>query len=347
MHNQLDSSYVTIAERLKTANYKTAFLGKWHLSGPNRGKPELEPTAQGFDINIGGCGFGGPPTFFDPYRIPNLPNRKAGEYLPDRLADEAIEFLSNHRRHPFALFLWNYTVHWPMEAPQELLDKYKKRFGRGLNDTRYGAMIEAMDNSIGRVLKALDEFGLSQNTIVVFTSDNGGYGGVADNRPLRGEKGYLYEGGIRIPLFVRWPGVVPTGSQSDVPVVSMDFCPTLMEAAGVAETDSDILDGTSLIPLWKGNKNLDRQAIFFHYPNYAFHRSNRLGGAMRKGRYKLIENFDDGSLELYDLTRDISETKNLAKTLPDVAANMQRELVDWRKTVNAAMPRPVSDPQGN
>lgn len=344
MLDHLPLKHVTIAEQLRGAGYQTAFMGKWHLSGPNRGRPELEPTAQGFDSNLGGCGYGGPPTFFDPYRIPNLPDRQKGEYLPDRLADEAIEFLRDAGKRPFFLCLWTYTVHWPMEAPAALLEKYADRVGPGLNDTRYGAMIEAMDGAIGRVLDELDQIGLGENTLVVFTSDNGGFGGVADNRPLRAEKGYLYEGGIRVPLIVRWPGVVKPGSVSGVPVISMDFYPTFMEVAGIGPRIPVDTEGESLLPLLNGTGRPRRKAVFFHYPNYAFHRSNRLGSAMRAGRHKLIEYFDDGSLELYDLLTDPGETKNLASNLPAIADRMRMELAAWRRDVGAAMPTPMPMP---
>ncbi|MEQ8788391.1 MAG: sulfatase [Pirellulaceae bacterium] len=340
MLNHLPAEHTTIAERLKAAGYATAFLGKWHLSGEGRGRPEFEPTNQGFDLNIGGCGYGGPPTFFDPYRIPNLQDRRAGEYLPDRLADEAIEFLRAKQDQPFMLFLWNYTVHWPMEAPAPLLAKYADRKGPGLNDTRYGAMIEGMDRALGRVLAELDRLKLTDDTLLVFTSDNGGFGGVADNRPLRAAKGYLYEGGIRVPLIVRWPGVVAAGATCDAPVISTDFYPTLAEAAGLADDEETPLDGESLTPLLRGSGGLQREAIYFHYPNYAWHRSNRLGSAVRAGRHKLIEWFDDGSLELYDLENDLSERNNLAAKQPDLAAKLQTMLAAWREETGAALPRP-------
>jgi arylsulfatase A-like enzyme len=339
MLNHLPLEHVTIAERLHAAGYATGFFGKWHLSGGGRGQAEFEPTRQGFDVNVGGCGFGGPPTFFDPYKIPNLPDRRDGEYLPDRLADEAIHFMRANRERPFLLFLWNYTVHWPMEAPQKLIEKYADRKGPGLNDTRYGAMIEAMDAAIGRVLGELDALKLTDNTLVVFTSDNGGFGGVADNRPLRAAKGFLYEGGIRVPLIVRWPGVVKPGTTCDVPVVSMDFYPTLLDAARL-DLESEPIEGVSIAPLLRGADKLDREAIYFHYPNYAWHRSNRLGSAVRAGNLKLIENFDDGSVELYDLERDLSERHNLAAEMPDAAARLKDLLAAWRKNVNAALPKP-------
>ena len=338
MVNHLALKYVTFAERLKEDGYATAFLGKWHLSGLGKGEAEFEPTQQGFDINIGGCAYGGPPTFFDPYRIPNLTDRKEGEYLPDRLADETIAFMEKNQKKPFIACLWSYTVHWPMEAPESYLAKYKDHKGPGLNDYRYGAMIEAMDHAIGKILAALDKLNLRKNTLVVFTSDNGGFGGVADNRPLRMAKGHLYEGGIRVPFIARWPQVIHAGRISDEPIISMDLYPTFLEAAKV-KPDPDLkLAGKSLIPVFKGEKTLKRKAIYFHYPNYAWHKSNRLGGAIRQGDYKLIERFDDGSVELYNLKHDLSEKKDLAKEKPELADRMVRELQSWRKRIDAKMP---------
>jgi len=337
MHQHLKADYRTLAEELKDAGYATAFMGKWHLSGREKDQAAREPQAQGFDINIGGCNFGGPPTFFDPYKIPHLKPRKEGEYLPERLADEAIDYLKQDRGDkPFFLCLWNYTVHWPMEAPEELLKKYADHKGPGLNDPRYGAMIEGMDMAIGRVLKALDDLKLREDTLVVFTSDNGGYGGVADNRPLRGDKGHLYEGGIRIPLIVRWPGKIEAGTESDVPVISTDWFPTLLEVGGAKSPK--LTDGESVLPVLRDEGKLKRDAIFFHYPNYAFHRSNRLGSAIRMGKHKLIEYFDDGSLELFDLSADLGEKKNLAKEQPELAEKMAQRLRDWRESVKANMP---------
>ena len=338
MLDHLPPAAVTIAERLEAAGYATAFLGKWHLSGAGRGKAEFEPDRQGFDLNLGGCGFGGPPTYFDPYRIPHLPSRTPGEYLPDRLADEAIAFMSQHRDNPFLVFLWNYTVHWPMEAPKSLLEKYAGHQGPGLNDSRYGAMIEAMDAAVGRVLGALDRLQLKDKTLVVFTSDNGGFSGVADNRPLRDGKGDLYEGGLRVPLIVRWPGKVRAGSLCRTPVISMDFYPTLLEAAGLSPEPPIPLDGESLMPLLLQSGGLDRNTLYFHYPNYAWHRSNRLGGAIRNDDYKLIERFDDGSLELYHLESDLGERRNLALEKPEIATTLVGQLRAWRERVGASMP---------
>jgi arylsulfatase A-like enzyme len=345
MLNWLPAEQTTIAERLKLAGYRTGFFGKWHLAGRGKaggeGDPVYYPENQGFDINIGGCTLGGPPTFFDPYRIHNLPSRMEGEYLPDRMADEAMKFLEDNRDRPFLLMLWNYTVHWPMEAPQPLLEKYKSRTGPGLNDTRYGAMIEAMDRSFGRLLAKLDELKLRENTLVIFTSDNGGFSGVADNRPLRAGKGYLYEGGIRVPLMVRWPGVIEPGRETDEPVISMDFTPTLLEVAGVPGRQRVASDGTSLLGLFQGEDQLHRDAIYFHYPNYAWHGDNRLGGAIRRGDYKLIRNYDDQSVELYNLVEDLGEKKDLASEQAGLARSMNRQLGRWLEKTGAAMPHPT------
>lgn len=336
MKDRLDLEYETLPELLKEQGYATAFIGKWHLAG--RGDPRFYPEHQGFDINIAGCELGGPPTFFDPYRIPTIKDRKPGEYLPDRLADEAIDFMSGHKDEPFFVCLWNYTVHWPMEAPEALLEKYSTRTGPGLNDTRYGAMIEAMDRSLGRIFDALDELDLAEDTLVIFTSDNGGYGGVSDCRPLRESKGYLYEGGIRVPMIVRWPGQVESGTISDTPVIGMDLYSTIVAIAGGEVADPEKVEGVDLSPVLTGQGGLDRDALFFHYPNYAWHKSNRLGSSVRMGRYKLIEYFDDDSVELYDLEQDLGEEKNLATEQPEVADRLLKRLHDWRADVNASLP---------
>ncbi len=346
MLDHLPLEHVTIAERLKAAGYATGFFGKWHLAGsrvPNKqGQGDLRyyPERQGFDINLGGTAMGGPFSFFDPYNLHNLPPRRTGQYMPDRFADEVIQFVEKNRKQPFLAFLWNYTVHWPMEAPQPLVDKYKQRTDLGPLDPRYAAMIEALDSSIGRIVAKLDELQLADDTLVIFTSDNGAFGGVADNRPLRAAKGYLYEGGIRVPLIVRWPGVVRPATECATPVISMDFFPTILEAVGLKPDEQTPLDGESLLPLLRQTGDLRRSEIYFHYPNYAFHGDNRLGSAVRAGDYKLIERFDDGSVELYDLKRDIGERNNLAGEMPDRANALRETLSNWRKAVDAEMPTP-------
>ncbi|MFT5470910.1 MAG: arylsulfatase A [Verrucomicrobiales bacterium] len=341
MTNQLPLENITIAERLRDdAGYATAFIGKWHLYSGK--KSEFAPQHQGFDINIGGCANGGPPTFFDPYRIDFLEDRKKGEYLPDRLADEAISFMRDQTEaaKPFYVALFNYTVHWPMEAPENLVEKYKNRPLKGYRDHRYAAMIEAMDSAIGRVLEELDQLEIADETLVVFTSDNGPFGGVGDARPLRADKGHLYEGGIRVPLIVRWPGIVDPGTVSAVPVISTDFYPTLLDAAGLEPLESYPGDGENLQQLLAGEGKLKRDAIFWHYPNFAWHRGNRLGSAIRMGDFKLLNFFDDDSVELYNLKDDLGEKKNLADEQPELAARMKTRLADWRESSGAKSPRP-------
>jgi len=335
--------HVTIAERLKAAGYATGFIGKWHLScrRGHRGTPPLEtdlrPRRQGFDSNIGGCDYGGPPSYFDPYKNPTITDRRVGEYLPERLADESIAFMKTHRDRPFFLALWNYAVHYPRQAPADLLAKYRKRKGRGIKIQAYAAMVEGLDRAVGRVLKALDTLRLADNTLVIFTSDNGSLDG--DNRPLRGVKGYLYEGGIRVPWIVRWPGEAKPGSTCATPIISTDLYPTLIQAAGVAPETGKVLDGESIVPLLRQAGGLRRDAIYFHYPNYAFHKRNRLGSAIREGRFKLIKHYDDNLVELYDLGKDIGERRDLADKLPEKARRMREKLERWLEQSGAKLPR--------
>tara|TARA_Y100001954_G_scaffold232984_1_gene285304 strand:+ start:924 stop:2318 length:1395 start_codon:yes stop_codon:yes gene_type:complete len=340
---QLNGEHVTIAERMKEAGYASAFLGKWHVA-PSSGKGgkvdhAVSPSGQGFDINVGGTSYGGPPSFFSPYRNAELEDGPKGEYLPDRLVEETIDFIDANKGKPWMAHLWFYTVHWPMQAPEPLLRKYADRKGPGLNDTRYGAMIEAMDLAIGRLLSVLEKKRNDKDTLVIFTSDNGGFAGVSDCRPLRESKGHLYEGGIRVPLIVRWPGEVPAGTLCREPVISMDFYPTFLQLAGLKPAGKPI-DGESLLPLIRQTGELRRKALYFHFPNYAWHMGNRLAGAVRQGRWKLIRNYDDGSLELYDLGKDLGEKKNLAQAHPETAARLDAGLSRWLKETGAPMPRP-------
>ena len=341
MRDHLPLEYTTIAERLRDeAGYATAFIGKWHLY---KGREEkFAAQFQGFDINIGGCSYGGPPTFFDPYRIPFLSDRKKGEYLPDRLADETISFMRKQVqvKKPFYVALWNYTVHWPMEAPAEFVAKWANKPKVGYNHKIYPAMLETMDLAIARVLAELERLKIEEETFVVFTSDNGPFGGVGDARPLRGDKGHLYEGGIRVPLIVRWPGKVAAGTVREDPVILTDFYPTLLEVAGLKTRKHYPGDGESLLPLLTDKGDLERDAIFWHYPNFAFHRDNRLGSAIRMGDYKLIEFFDRNEVELYNLREDLGEKKNLAGVDAGRVQEMRKRLSRWREKSGARMPRP-------
>lgn len=341
MRDHLPLEYTTIAERLRDeAGYATAFIGKWHLY---KGREEkFAAQFQGFDINIGGCSYGGPPTFFDPYRIPFLTDRKKGEYLPDRLADETISFMQKQvqAKKPFYVALWNYTVHWPMEAPGEFVAKWADKPKVGYNHKVYPAMLETMDLAIARVLEELGRLKIEEETFVVFTSDNGPFGGVGDARPLRADKGHLYEGGIRVPLIVRWPGKVAAGTVREDPVILTDFYPTLLEVAGLKTRKHYPGDGQSLLPVLTGEADLQRDALFWHYPNFAFHRDNRLGSAIRMGDYKLIEFFDKNEVELYNLREDLGEKKNLAGVEAGRVEEMRKRLSRWREKSGARMPRP-------
>jgi arylsulfatase A len=340
---------VTLAERLKPAGYATGFFGKWHLSGdpdpatPNGSGPAFWPEHQGFDVNIGGCGLGGPPTYFDPYRIPAIQPRRKGEYLTDRLADETIAFIKANRASPLFVCLWTYNPHFPFEAPEDLIAKYRGQEGPGLKNPVYAAQIEATDRAVGRVLSAIDQSGLAENTLVIFTSDNGGWEGATDNRPLRSGKGDLYEGGLRVPLIVRWPQVigpgkpVTPGAVNDTPVISMDLSATILDAAGIRPAADTPLDGQSLRPLLSG-KPLERAALYFHYPHYAWHKSNRPGGAIRVGRHKLIRRYDDHSVELFDLIADAGESHDLAAQDPELAAQLDAKLGRWLVETAAQMP---------
>ena len=331
--DSLPHETTTLAERLKSAGYATGFFGKWHL-GRDR---KFWPTEHGFDVNVGGCGLGGPPTYFDPYRIPALPPRKTGEYLTDRLADEAISFLQREKDGPLFVCLWTYNPHYPFEAPAELIAHYQGKEGPGLKNPVYGGQIEATDRAIGRVLDELDRLEIAEKTLVIFTSDNGGWSGATDNRPLRAGKGFLYEGGLRVPLIVRWPGVTEADVVNGTPVVSMDLTATILDAASVTLAEHESLDGESLRPLFQGGK-LKRDELFFHYPHFAFHKANRPGSAIRSGQYKLIRRYDDDSVELFDLKEDLGEKENLMKARPEVAQRMKTQLDNWLENTKAGLP---------
>jgi len=359
---------VTIAEALKEAGYATGFVGKWHLSTRDETRRTYYPDRQGFDVNIGGDWSGAPPTYFYPYerrnrKLETMPEGgKKGEYLTDRLTDEAVKFLQAQKDKPFLLYLSHYAVHTPLESKKELADKYKAKaedlpepagphakgvYGR--YKTRmvqdhavYAGMVQSVDESVGRVLDKLEELGLDDNTVVIFMSDNGGLStvgreGPTCNLPLRAGKGWLYEGGIREPMLIKWPGVAKSGSVCHEPVTSTDFYPTMLEMAGLPRRPGQHADGLSLVPLLKRTGTLRRDAIYWHYPHY--HGSgNRPSGALRAGDYKLIEWYEDGHVELYNLKNDIGEQNDLANRMPLKAAELRRMLHAWRDEMNARMP---------
>ncbi|MGQ9575462.1 MAG: sulfatase-like hydrolase/transferase [Thermoguttaceae bacterium] len=333
---------LTLAEALKPAGYVSCHVGKWHL-GPD----DWYPERQGFDLNFGGCDLGQPPTYFDPYRhargydIPTLRPRSEGEYLTDRLADEAVAFIRAHQDRPFFLNFWHYAVHTPLQAKKELVAKYKARPKTHQQNAVYAAMIESVDDSVGKVLAVLDELGLAERTLVVFTSDNGGLLGPTTNLPLRSGKGFPYEGGIRVPMLVRWPGVVRAGSISEVPVCSIDLFPTLLEIAGVKLPADRPIDGVSLVPLLSGGGSLDREALYWHFPHYR----GELGpyGVVRCGQWKLIQDYETGRVELYNLAEDLGESRDLAGQLPEKARQLERRLTAWLESVGARLPRANPD----
>jgi len=341
----LDRSAPTIAQRLKAAGYRTGFVGKWHLAGPDWRTTDasLFPESYGFDVNVAGNAMGGPGTFFAPINMPNYRAGEAGDYLPDLLAQEAIDFVAAPRGddEPFFLCLWTYTVHYPIEATPALLANYSDEEEPDM-PTRYRAMVEGMDRAVGRVLGELERQGVADETLVVFTSDNGQMPGASVADPLRAAKGYLYEGGIRVPMIVRWPGRVRAGAVEATPAISMDFAPTFLEAAGVPY-DPGAFDGVSLLGLAERGAALPRDAIYLHYPHYCYHGKNHMGSVVRRGDLKYIHHYDDDEHELYDLAADLGERRNLAARRPRDVAALRAQLDAWLQDVGAQLPRAYAD----
>ena len=338
----LADRFITIGESLRTGGYATATMGKWHLGA--------DPTTQGFDLNIAGREWGSPSGggYHSPYHYPNLVNEEKGEYLTDRLAVEACAFLEANKKRPFFLYLTHYAVHTPIQGKADLIAKYKaKPPTEHHSNAAYAAMVESVDDSVGAVLGKVEELGLSDNTIVLFFSDNGGHFGATSNHPLRGAKGMLYEGGIREPMIVHWPGITAPGSVCHEPVIGVDFYPTLLEMTGTTGPADYLLDGLSYVPLLKdAGASLNREAIFWHFPCYLQGSGDPQGGpfrttpagAVRMGDWKLIEWFETGRLELYNLKDDIGETKNLADDRPDKLKQLHETMLEWREAVDAPIP---------
>jgi arylsulfatase A-like enzyme len=357
--NRLPLKEVTLAETLKRYGYATFFAGKWHLGGEG-----FFPEDQGFDVNKGGIERGGPyggKKYFSPYGNPKLPDGPAGEHLPDRLATETCRFIEANKDRPFLAYLSFYSVHTPLMARVDLKAKYEEKaesvqregpaWGReGERKVRrvqdhavYAGMVEAMDQAVGKVLDTLDRLDLTQDTVVFFMSDNGGLstseGHPTCNLPLRAGKGWLYEGGIREPMMVRWPGQVEAGSVCEEPVISTDFYPTMLEMAGLPLVPEQHLDGRSMVPLLTQRDRQEDRAFFWHYPHYG-NQGGTPGGAVRLGDYKLIEFYEDNHIELYNLRTDLGEQHDLAATMWQKAAQLRRLLHEWREEVSAAMPTP-------
>lgn len=345
----IDQERITLAEALQDAGYRTQFIGKWHLI-PYRLKDIKDkhyPESHGFDHNIAGREWGqpkGPGRYFHPFGMPNLEGEE-GEYLTDALTDEAVRFIEKvDKEKPFLLYFAYYTVHGPIMAKESYKQKYadKKKHNEHDNiDSRqaaaYAGMIQSLDESVGRVLKTLEKQGLEKDTMVVFTSDNGGVIGRANNGPFRKGKGTPYEGGIREPLLVKWPGVVKPGSVCETPVIGTDFYPTILEMAGLPPRPTEHVDGVSLAPLLKQTGEIDRDTLYWHYPHYHIAKPN---GIIRHGDLKLIEFFEDRRLELYDLAADPGETTDLVQKRPADVRRLHAMLKKWRNDVGAQMMTP-------
>lgn len=363
----LPASEYTLARALRDAGYRTWHVGKWHLGGR-----ASWPDRHGFDVNIGGCEWGLPMQgYFSPYGCPTLPDGPTGEYLTDRLTDEAIALVSEADDQPFFLNFWPYAVHTPIQAPEALVGKYRDKarhlgldvldpFNEGepfpfwqkrdlrvtrrtlQSDAAYAAMVENLDWNIGRLLAAIESSGKAGQTCVVFTSDNGGLstaeGSPTCNAPLSEGKGWVYEGGVREPLIVRWPGVVPPGSVVAEPVTSPDLYPTLLEVAGLSVNTLQCIDGRSFVPSLRGEE-FQRGPIFWYYPHYS-NQGGQPAAAVRSGDWKLVLCYDGRAQELYNLQSDISETTDVAAEEPYIARALAAELERWCAAIGAYPPRP-------
>lgn len=352
---QLPLEETTLAEVLHAAGYATASIGKWHLGGAG-----FEPQKQGFDLNIAGDAAGTPKSYFAPYGrdgkfMPGLDQAPTGEYLTDRLTAEAEKFIDQNRDRPFFLYLPHFAVHTPLSGKEDLVRKHEEKPKPALpqNNPIYAAMLESLDDSVGRVLRKLDELKLAEKTVIVFTSDNGGLATVegpntpaTSNAPLREGKGYLYEGGLRVPLLVKWPGGAKPGNVCETPACSIDLVPTVAEICGVPAPTA--IDGVSLVPLLRQSGDLPRRTLFWHYPHYS-NQGGRPGGAIRDGDDKLIEFYDTGRLELFNLKNDPGESTNLTDKFPEKTAELAARLRAWRRDVAAqemrANPDYVPNPQ--
>jgi arylsulfatase A-like enzyme len=330
---------------LRPAGYATCHIGKWHL-----GDDAWFPPAQGFDENYGGCDIGQPPSYFDPYyhpkyAIPTLKPRKEGEFLTDREGDEAVGFITRNKDKPFFLYLANYAVHTPIQAKPEVAAGYKQPGKKDIH-AKYAALVESVDDATGKVLAALDELKLAENTLVIFTSDNGGLDNgdaPTDNAPLRSGKGYPFEGGIRVPLIVRWTGTVPAGKTSDTPAISMDLMPTIAEAVGVKTPADREMDGRSLLSHVKsgGEEELKRRPLFWHFPHYR-HAPGPYS-IVRQGNWKMIKYYEGPSYLLFNLRKDLSEAHDLAGDMPDKVQQLDKLLAKHIEDVGSKVPRPNPD----
>ncbi len=345
----LKTTTKTWAHQIKKAGYQTAILGKWHLSD--------DPIPYGFDFNIAGSHSGSPPKgYFPPHpSAPGLKDSPKDEYLTDRLTEEATAFIERYQRQPWLLYLSHFAVHTPLQARKELVKKYQAKPKGKLHDhSVMAAMIESVDTGVGKIIDKLDKTGQRENTVIVFSSDNGGYGPATSMHPLRGYKGTYYEGGIREPFFVTWPGVIEPGTTNDTPIINVDLYPTLCEITGAEVPNEQPLDGESLMPILRGEKqNLGDRALYWHFPAYlqSYQRTNeqrdplfrsRPCSIIRHGNWKLHEYFENGEFELYDLSKDVGELHNLATTQAAKLRELQAMLVQWREATDAPVPNTLN-----
>ena len=345
----ISTDVITIAESLKTAGYTTGSFGKWHLG--------LDPDEQGFDVNVAGSHQGMTFNYFSPYDLPNIKDGPKGEYLTERLTNEVIEWVKSSKDQPFFAYVPYYTVHTPYQAVVDKIDKYLKKGIKDKKQATYAAMVEHMDDNVGRILNTLLSERLADNTLVIFTSDNGGYRMSSFPSPLRGGKGSYYDGGIRVPLIVSWPGKIKSGLDH-TPVINADFYPTLINLAK-AELPNQVLDGVDLSGYLLGKGNIAERDLFWHFPVYlqAHHAPSdqgqdplfrtRPGSAIRSGEWKLIQYFENNEFELYNLESDLAEKNNIASTYPLKLAELKAKLKAWQQQTDADIPtklNPEYDP---
>ena len=334
--NLLPLDLPSYARELKKLGYVTGFMGKWHLAGEGSVgtkdgivNSDWHPEQYGFDSNIGGCALGQPKSWFDPYRNGTISNRRKGEYLTDRLGDEAASFIRVNKGKPFHLTFWPYSVHTPIKAPKDLV---KMNGG-----SAYRAMLESLDGAVGKVIEALEATGTLGNTMVVFYSDNGGH---IPTEWLADKKASLLEGGLRVPMVVSWPGVIKAGTSCEVPVNSMDFFPTFVHAAGGSTAGIKQLEGLDLKPLFQGAEELDRDALYWHFPHNRMEVSHYMGGTVIEGDWKFYKGYGLIEDKLFNLKDDPMETTNVLTKNPELAERLHGKLDDWLEKVSAKMPKP-------
>ncbi|MDH5412853.1 MAG: sulfatase [Flavobacteriaceae bacterium] len=342
--NVLADSIETLAEILRDNGYVSTSIGKWHVGE--------DPRSQGFNFNIGGNHDGHPKSYFSPYKNNNLSNGEEGEYLTDRLTQEAINFIETNKSKPFFLYLPYFTVHTPLQGKKDVVAKYKKKVnGDKRFNAKFGAMVESMDENVGKLLKSLKDLQLDENTIVIFYSDNGGLAHVSSQYPLRAGKGSYYEGGIRVPFMIKWGNKIKSAKFNN-PVTGLDIFPTITDILN--DNKGYQLDGTSLLPLLSENKKLEERPLFWHFPIYlqgvnpkkdqardTLFRT-RPGSVIRKGKWKLHHYFEDNAFELYNLEDDISESQNLVEIYPEKVRLLYKELEKWRNETNAPIPKELN-----